>query len=79
MDRQIEAAQRGKVEAAQNQARTLRDEFLLKLILFNSDAAEAKEWMALKIAEAVTKAKEIKFDKKRELCTLKKRWLARRR
>jgi len=58
VDKQIAEAQRGKAEAAQTQARTLRDEFLLKLIAFNPDAAEAKEWMGLKIAEAVTEAKD---------------------
>ena len=67
VDRQIAEAQRGKAEAAQTQARTLRDEFLLKLIAFNPAAAEAKEWMALKIAEAVTEAKEMKLKKEREL------------
>jgi len=67
VDKQIAEAQRGKAEAAQMQARTLRDEFLLKLIAFNPDAAEAKEWMGLKIAEAVTEAKEMKMKKEREL------------
>ena len=67
VDRQIAEAQRGKAEAAQTQARTLRDEFLLKLIAFNPAAAEAKEWMALKIAEAVTEAKEMKLKREREL------------
>jgi len=67
VDRQIAAAQRDKAEAAQTQARTTRDEFLLKLIAFNPDTAEAKEWMALKIAEAVTEAKEMKIKKEKEL------------
>ena len=67
VDRQIAEAQRGKAETSQTQARTLRDEFLLKLFAFNPAAAEAKEWMALKIAEAVTEAKEIKLKKERDL------------
>jgi hypothetical protein len=67
VDRLIAAAQRGKAEAAQTQARIFKDEFLFKLIAFNPDAAEAKEWMALKIAEAVTEAKEMKLKKEREL------------
>ena len=45
LDRQIAAAQRGKAKAAPTQARTLRDEFLLKLIAFNPDTAEVKEWV----------------------------------
>ena len=45
----------------------MRDEFLLKLIAFNPDVVEAKEWMAMKIAEAVTEAKEMKMKKEREL------------
>ena len=45
------------------EARTTRDEFLLKLIAFNPDAVESKEWMALKIAEAVYEAKEMKLKK----------------
>ena len=49
------------------QAQTTRDEFLLKLISFKPDSAEAKEWMALKISEAVTEAKEMKLKREREL------------
>ena len=67
VDRQIAAAQRGKAEAAQTQARTTRDEFLLKLITLNPESAEAKEWVALKIAEAVTEAKELKLKKEKEV------------
>ena len=67
VDRQIAAAQRDKAEAAQTQLRTTRDEFLLKLISFNPDSAEAKEWMALKISEAITEAKEMKLKREREL------------
>jgi hypothetical protein len=67
VDRLIAAAQRGKAEAAQTQARILKDEFLLKLIAFNPDAAEAKEWIVLKIAAAVIDAKEMKLKKEMEL------------
>ena len=67
VDRQIAAAQRDKAEAAQTQAWTTRDEFLLKLIALNPESNEAKEWMVLKIVEAVSEAKELKLRKQKEL------------
>jgi len=44
----------------------------LKLISFNPDSAEAKEWMALKISEAITEAKEMKLKRERELAAMEK-------
>ena len=67
VDKQIAEAQRGKAEAAQTQASATRDEFLLKLIAFNPDAEEAKEWISLKIAEAVSKARAQKLKHQKEL------------
>ena len=67
VDKHIAEAQRGKAEAAQTQARTTRDEFLLKLIAFNPDAEEAKEWISLKIVEAVSEARALKLKQKKEL------------
>ena len=67
VDKQLAEAQRGKAEAAQTQARTTRDEFLLKLIAFNPNAEEAKEWISLKISEAVAEARAQKLKQQKEL------------
>jgi hypothetical protein len=66
INRSCAITQLGKAEAAQTQARTTRDKFLFKLVAFNPESQVAKEWVQMKIKEAMEEAAAAKAEKRKQ-------------